>query len=147
MHEIGHGLHQALGIYHGGQGVMDAYAIQLAADGVHGGSNYAEAMGTRHGRASDFYLYEAFAEDVRLSMKDPNMVPEERREKVRSAITLVAPNVDLDALRLSMRSALGELFGQSLADDSLWDYSCDAASALANILAREERIAEEEEDD
>lgn len=135
MHETGHAFNLLIGQKNAGQSNFDRYAVKLIYSGGLGPSAYAEAYAQIRKREDRVFIAESFAEDFRILLQEPTLIPSGRRQTLEELFKVGAPDVDLDELRDRIRNMYGNLYGKSVADVRR-PVDCEAVNHMAEVLDR-----------
>ncbi len=116
FHETGHAVMHALAAKKDGQMLFDRYAVQAMFGGPYRSSGYVAPMQAIDGTTSDVFIMEAFAEDFRIFLEHPPLLPEGRYIEMRNMFRAFFPDIDLEEIRRKIASMYGTYYGKSARD-------------------------------
>ncbi len=141
IHETGHAVENLLGSKNNGQAQFDSYAAGIVYRDLVGTSYYPEAVGKIEGREGYLFLRESFAEDFRVLLQNPELIPSQRRANMEKIFSIALPDIDIDELRGNIRRMYGALYGVSV-NDVQRPAEC---GAVENFARRLDRVKSEED--
>lgn len=133
MHETGHAVERLLASKEAGQLSYDAYVAGIVYRDVTEASEYPAAIEKVGGRETLIFLREAFAEDFRILLQNPELLSPERRENMENIFSTALPDVGIEELRTNIRRMYGALYGTSV-NDVQSAPTCAAVVRLARVL-------------
>lgn len=116
LHESGHALTQLISTFSERIESFDRYAVEAMFGGRHGASAYSEAVGVVTGKESFRYLQESIAEDFRVLLTNPSLIPPERLSIMEQIFKENFPDQSLDDIRSGIRTMYGTLYGIGVED-------------------------------
>lgn len=111
IHEIGHSVYGAIGNHREMQQYFDLYSMEVIYGDKFKSSEYLEALSLYSGRDNRTYLHEAFAEDFRVYLTQPSLIPDGRKKIFSAMLDEFLEDFDIEKIRQDIRHIYGNLYG------------------------------------